>query len=399
MTTGVASSADASPTGSTSGVGTTDAGVRDRQESNTTNGTAAPNVSRVLAFPPRANRKSAVRAVRIDAGAITGLDAEVAGWRMETIATVNRIENAPPSERAAVVREEVDRVEAAADRLRRQQRQALTAFVNGSLTSREVTVRLLRIHALAGALQSRATRLGSIAESSAAVNESVATDAETVALNLRALRGPVRSRALAAARGDRAPTRVFVATTELGVVLSTIDRGVFIREAYLGRLWGEPGALQSAAASSDVVADSYPEIWAARNATEIDAVGFGSTFRLVVPHAGGELDAFVRRNEDVARAVQRVPLSAFPPGPSVRETVNGVRVIVNRTYPGGPMRITVRDAETGEPLDAQVTISVDGTTGSVVGRTGSDGQLWTLSPGVQFTVTADAGAQRISQLT
>ena len=357
------------------------------QQSNATNGTSAPNVSRVLAFPPAATRNSSLRSVRIDAASVTSLDARLAGLRMETAAVETRIEEAAPTERASTVRREVDRLDAAAERLRAQQRQTLTGFVNGSLTDRTVVTRLVRIHAEAGALSERAARLESIAESSPAVNDSVGIDAQTTALNLQSLRGPVRAQALAAARGERAPVRVFVSTTELGVVVSTIDDGMYVREAYLGRLWGESGEAQSAVESSDEVASSYPEIWAAR--TELtDSVGFGSTFRLRVSHTGGELDAFVRRNERVARAVQRVPLSAFPPGPAAENTVNGIRLTVNQTYPGGPALVTARDARSGEPVDASITLSVSGTESIDAGRTGSDGRLWVLSPDGPFTVTA-----------
>ena len=64
---------------------------------------------------------------------------------------------------------------------------------------------------------------------------------------------------------------------------------------------------------------------------------------------------------------------------------------MNRTYPGGPLRVRLTQAETGDPVDANVTIGRDGGESRLVGATGDDGELWTVSPGSRFTVTAIRG--------
>jgi hypothetical protein len=67
----------------------------------------------------------------------------------------------------------------------------------------------------------------------------------------------------------------------------------------------------------------------------------------------------------------------------VTSTREGLQLRVNRTYPGGPMLVSLRDTQTDEVVDGDVTIN-----GFNVGRTGDDGELWVLSRRGTFTVTA-----------
>lgn len=373
----------------------TDGGVSDTQR----NGTA-PNVSRVLTFPPGADRTNTLRTVQLDAGGGTSVESAVTGVRLETRAAQLRINETIGDDRAAAIRQEVRRLETAASELRANQESLLRAHTDGELTDRQLVVGLARVHAVAGVLQDRAGFLSRTADRTGSVNESVSVRADTVRLELGSLRGPVRDRALAALRGESAGTRVFVATTERGVVFSTIDNGTYLREAYLGFPWDQGDGAISASAAENATAASYPEIWSARSARS--GTGLGSTFELSVPHAGGQLDVYVRGNEEVARAVQRVPLDAFPSGNTAVQGSSGLNLTVNRTYPGGPMQIRVVDVNTGEPVDANIVLQLGVRPNApfvVLGETGPDGELWTLSPADSFIITADSvGDPRVVQL-
>ncbi|MFC7136385.1 hypothetical protein ACFQRB_07220 [Halobaculum litoreum] len=93
---------------------------------------------------------------------------------------------------------------------------------------------------------------------------------------------------------------------------------------------------------------------------------------------------------------QRVRLAGIETGPSVTRTLD-LTLRVNRTFPGGPLRVEVVDPRTGEPVDAVVKIQPDDGASTEVGSTGADGVLWTVSPQTGFVVTVvEVGSTDVS---
>ena len=355
------------------------------------NGTG-PNVSRVLTLPRSAVDATNVTAVEVDAGGTTTVAADAAAIRIRTDALVTRLDAADGDERRGLLRRAAGRLTARTATLQGHQSAAISAYNGGEMTARELLVELARVDRTARLLERRAVLLQNATQAAFSSDAPLVDNVTETRFGLRRFQGPVREQVAAAAGGRVDGSRVFVATTERGVTLSTVVNDTYVREVYRGFLWSSGGRGLSVTEASAATAEAYPEIWAARNRTS--GAGSNASFVLRVTHPGGTLDSHVRgENRRVFRAVQRLRLSKYPPGPGVGRQLNGLVMRVNRTYPGGPLRVSVADAQTGEPVNTSVSVTPIGRPDiAEVGVTGGDGVLWTLGPGETpqgYTVTAD----------
>lgn len=286
--------------------------------------------------------------------------------------------------------------------LQAEEQRATAAFSNGTLSEREYLRTLGRIDAKAEEIAKLADAL---AEQSRDVPRfNLRSEASSLKGQLVTLRGPVRDLIRQTTRGESSATKIYVATSDSGVVLSAVVDNTYVRE--IVRMdHRDPGATPklSHVEAHDTVLDRYA--WASENIDSggTNAFRFGSTnvFSVSVSHQHGNLVAYIDGGtEEVFKEVQHKRLvgdQSLPPGPGVQNTTTtafgseNVTLTVNRTYAGGPLRVELTN-ETGAPLDAQITVG-----GESVGQTGSNGALWTLSPAGQFRVSATYEGTTINQ--
>jgi len=204
---------------------------------------------------------------------------------------------------------------------------------------------------------------------------------------LRTFGGPVRERAVDAIRGTANSTQFFVTTGPEGYELATVDNGVYHRESFRGAVRsGDSTATIEPSRAINVTRESYPELFQQGDAS---ATTSGSTNIVTVTAPNRSLTVFVDSgSERVFKEYQRFELSQYRSPSADTNTINGITVSVNQTYPGGPLRIHVTDAESGEPIDLAITLSQGQSERTTVGRTGEDGTLWTVSPRGSYTVLA-----------
>jgi hypothetical protein len=301
--------------------------------------------------------------------------------------------------RRELVRGAVDSVQNETATLERRQAAAIRAYNAGEMTTREFVATLARVDRTAALLERRTVLLQNASRATFTEETTVVDNVSQTRSNLRRFQGPVRDRIARTVGGRSDERRVFVATTEQGVTLSTIHNGTYLREVYRGFLWQSGGSGLTGAEVSTAVAEAYPEIWETRNRTS--GTGSADAFVLTVSHPGGRLDAHVRgENRRVFREAQRLSLSSYPTGPPTNQSINGLVMRVDRTFPGGPLRVNVTDQRTGLPVNTTVTISPNSDPGPVtVGSTGDDGVLWTLGVGKSrqgYTITAnEQGGSRV----
>lgn len=343
------------------------------------------NVTRVLAVPDEAVQRTALDHATLTLGPSTRFAGNITAVRLET-AAVERYVTAPDAEdeRSRRIIEAFSTVEQEVITLRSRQQAAITAFNDGELSPEAFVVELATIAAKADALEARVGMLSSKADE---IDGFSLSRADSVTYELRAFGGPVRERAVAAIRGEAPRTLFFVTTGPEGYELTTISDGVYLREAYRGAVRdADASASIDASDAINVTQQSYPEIVAD---SDTSATVSGMTAIVVQNYGEASLTAFVdSESERVFKEYQRQPLASFASGPNASNVLNGLRITVNRTYPGGPMRVHVADAETGEPVNLTITLSQGPSRGIDIGRTGDDGTLWTLSPRGRFTVTA-----------
>ncbi|MFB6127233.1 MAG: hypothetical protein ABEJ79_08100 [Halolamina sp.] len=352
------------------------------------------NATRVMSIPGPAVQRTGVERYAVNVGAAATFGANASAIRMRTLAVVARVEDAPTNEsRADRIRAALDDVRTRTTALRQRRAETLAAFNAGELGARRFVVRLARYRLEAMALRDRVSRLRTLASDTPGVSGEAAVELQ---FELQTFDGPVRQRAAESLAGRASPTRVYVETGPQGVELATVDGGSYSREAIRGALREEGDARVDELDALNVTARSYPEIWRTRT-TDGQVIGPSSLLVTQVRHERGRLTAFVDADSrEVFKEYQRRPLSSFVNRSAAVNVRSNLRLVVNRSYPGGPLRITVTDAETDEPVDATVTINIGSSRTLYVGPTGEDGTAWALSPSGSYGVTAVAdGGTRV----
>ncbi|MFC6974344.1 hypothetical protein ACFQL1_06255 [Halomicroarcula sp. GCM10025709] len=127
--------------------------------------------------------------------------------------------------------------------------------------------------------------------------------------------------------------------------------------------------------------DLYPWLYS-QQLPSVNTYGTSSIYRLTANHPSGQLTTYIDGGTtDVFHESQRLQLSTIRAS-ETRVTINdSVRVEVTRTYETGPVRVSVRNNDTGAPMAGTVAVS-----GREVGTTGDDGTLWTVEPRGSYSV-------------
>jgi hypothetical protein len=340
---------------------------------------------RTLSTPPGAETRVGTYARGPDLGSALGFATADADAAVETAAVVDRIEGAEAGvERQQQILVEINRVERAEVALSSRQADAFSAHAAGEMSDRELVDELVRVAATAREYDERLEAIDALAESTDGFSSPGRLDELQVALQV--YEGPVRDHALATARGQSSPNDIYVASSEDAVVLATVVDGEYVREVFRTDRWDRGGGDISNDAAIAITEAAYPETAALR---EPDAFGAGAVQRITIPHEFGVLRTFVSGGtERVFVEHQRVDLAAFPDTEPVAAAGDGFNVTVERTYPGGPVTVTVLDDETGEPVSGvTVTKSVGGGDSRAIGATDENGVVRTLSPAEPYRIT------------
>jgi hypothetical protein len=350
--------------------------------------------TRVLILPPDEIERNGTADSVSDASTALQFRDRRLDARLETITLNRSIETAESQlDREEIIRTELSRAETRTSALRQQERTLFRSHNNGTITSRELLVGLARIDARAEQVIHRIDALEIAADD---IDQfSIGSDASAAKEDLRAIQGPIRDRVGRTLRAEADATTVYVETTDTGVVVSTIDGGTYYRTAYLPSV-RNPDAQDGGLVVDDIrprMQELYPRE-ADIGRIEATHPGTGDTLRGTIvrlnqsEESDGEpifqVTAYFDRGskqmykEEVVRTLRTIRNPQ-----QVTSTREGLQLQVNRTYPGGPMLVSLRDTQTDEVVDGDVTIN-----GFNVGRTGEDGRLWVLSRRGTFTVTA-----------
>lgn len=375
--------------GSDTAVGEEAAVHSDGIASNTTNGdgneTGNESVDRryrVLAAPDGVGGQFGIDRHGTNIGPAAGLEIGDTTAAMETEAVVDRIEA------AETVDERQRRIVAAESDLRQaevslhsRQRSAISAHAAGRLTDQELLAELVSVARTAERLDERRAALDELADDT----EDFSLNTGDLQVRLDVYTGPVRSHAAETLRSDSAADRIAVETNGETVVLTAIIGDQYVREVYRGDRWdrGASSFEDPTDALEETVA-AYPQ--AGETRLSDGTLGTGPAIRVTIPHEQGQLRTFVSSGDGgVFVEHQHRELETFDDADPISTTQDGLNLTVKRTYPGGPVKVSVTDADTGDPARGlTVTIGDDATE---VGTTDANGVLWTLSPNEPYQVT------------
>jgi hypothetical protein len=345
---------------------------------------------RVLSLPRGETSRSEVSRQSVDLGQAVDFGVNATSMRLETDSTVERISSVEqPDQRQRLLLGALNRIEQQAITLSGDQRSAIEAYSDGRITARTLLVRLASVGARANALEERRTRLNELAEETEGFSYS-SQRVESLRRELATLTGPVRTHAIRTIRGDVPPGRFYVATAPESVVLSTISERTYVREVYRGDLRNQDENRLSPQDAVNTTARSYPEIW--QRKSDYTVLGAGDNYLVRVPYGTGSLSAFVDSGSgDVFKEYQRRSLNRSIVNETRSKTQNGLELTVSRSYPGSPLYVNLTDADTGDPVEANVTIGPAENDSTLIGRTDADGELWTVAPDYRFTIFAIKG--------
>lgn len=321
----------------------------------------------------------------------TALDARHAGLRSELDVALLRERLSKidgPEGKREVIFQFTYRIEDQIDDLRGDDRRARRAFVNGSLSADEYVQRLARIDARADRIRGVIDRTESLATQ--VPDFSLYTRAQSLRFQLGAVEGPVRSKAAAVAAGRASPERIYVAATDSGVVLGMIDGSELVREITRLDSYAPDGDKRmSFDEAQRRISELYPIVSRPDNSGGGSSQGTNvgiSRFSYTNPSEYGEVTIyFDGRSGEVFKEIRRQRVSLMETT-SVRNAGDGLTVTANYTFPTGPVRVTLTDTETGEPVNGSVAVN-----GQPIAATGSNGQVWLIAPRGEFAVSATAG--------
>jgi hypothetical protein len=284
--------------------------------------------------------------------------------------------------------------------IRRAQRRARAAYLDGSASRATLLRRLARLDARAEATERVRNRVEDrLSGSSAGAGETL-TETQNLEVALETVGGPATRRVRQRFSGNRSAGVTYVSVLgSHGLVVATVADGRFYRDA-LDRTARDPTAVSQFSGADEPeisvalrrAARLYPWAFEAGSAAQ-PLRGYGDTdvYRITAEHPHGSLSAYLDGGtKGVFRELQQRRLEEVPVTETYRATGDGLVLRLNATHETGPLGVTVTRQATGQPVNA--SLAVDGIT---IGTTGIDGHRWTVQPRGAATVVArtDDGAR------
>jgi len=352
--------------------------------------TEAANATPRNILPLRGARidRSSLRRHHVDIGPAAGFETAAATDRLAT-GTIeqNLSAGAVDDERLAA---SVDRAEATVERLRQREADAIDAFAAGDREPKAVLEELVLIGQTADRLRDRIDVIDARIETGDdddGSQRALADRLTAIDYELRMLDGPVRDYAADVFSGEQPAGRVSIQAGDGNFELTAIDDGEYIREAYRFDNRATGGEI-TAATAEEIAAEQYPWFWERRSGGTWSIGGPGSLSLVSIDIDEGSLRTFIDGTTE-QRFVehQRIALSEVIPVTRTTKRQDGLEVTVSRTYVGGPLDVRVVDADTGQPVAADVSLGQNGQESVSVGSTNNGGTVWTLTPRGTFTLT------------
>lgn len=327
-----------------------------------------------------AEQRSAVATASLDVGAALAVRRNVTAVRLDRYALATRFAAVDGPTRRDVLFSAVVDARAMSSALRERERALRGAYRNGSINTPALLRGLASVRAESAALEGYLDAVVAHAEQVPGIT--LRTRLASIQNRVVEFGDPVRGRALASIRGTSAPSRLYVAVSRDGVELATLAGDRYRRAAYrVDRRAGDP--VQVPPEEFGELIRTYPTAYNRSLSQGLDSSGNG-IYAVRYEYEDGSLVAYVHGGtREVFYEVRDRRAGAIASDETATAAANGTRLRINRSFPGGPLRVAVADNATGEPVSA--TVVVDGTR---LG-TGDDGVAWTLMPDTaRLAVTA-----------
>jgi hypothetical protein len=330
-----------------------------------------------------------VTRLSFDLGAAVAIDDGTLAAEYQARVDHQRVSNADGGDR--LIERFAERIESELDALRVRERTAAETYVSGAMSDRAFARRLVLVSSEANQLREQLSSLGE------------ATDRRETMLRLdslefrpRSFTGQAHEQLERGLHGENA-SPVAITATRNGYALQLLDRskGTYYRQAirFDNRNPDGETTVRTTDQAFDRLRALYPE-------TTTDEVFIPSVqrareaglYEVRINYPEGSATLYLdAATSSVFYEVQRLDIEAMPRSTAVNESVDGIRVVVERTADGGPTLVKTFDADTGAPVE--VTLEVDG---REVGRTNPEGQRWFLAPPGTYELSIGEGDARVN---
>ncbi|SER25253.1 hypothetical protein SAMN04489841_3432 [Natrinema salaciae] len=280
----------------------------------------------------------------------------------------SKFESATTEEQREMIRAAYDRLQNRTDALEQRERKAVRAHAAGELSSEALLQTLLRNHNAAGELSESLRQLEAQAKGVPGALSSTRADYKTFDYHRTPLRASLERMA---ANPDNDYHNVVVTTSQNGYNISVMDGNRYILETarFDNRDTTQVDQFEEGEAY-DYSKELYP--WASDRPYFQD--NSPDHYWAEMDHEQGRLEFYFDSGTgDVYREVQEISAPSLPSTELGPWNGDGLNMTMNRTPTNGPVKVTITDQETGEPVSATVTYD-----GFEVGETGEDGTLWVV---------------------
>ncbi len=185
--------------------------------------------------------------------------------------------------------------------------------------------------------------------------------------------GPVKQYLHQVVKGERDAGEVYIAVSERGLVLAAIRDGRYLREAHV---WDQESLSRGMSLSEAIsrTAEIYPVAYDSEINQQTGIMGKGRGYQVEIEFESGSIKAYLDGGtQNVFYEVQERKIGLIDPKVEVEFVEEGKRVVVWRSFVGGPAKIEITDKDTGESASAMVSM---GNREKLIAKNGG----WVLSP-------------------
>ncbi|MFD1563254.1 hypothetical protein ACFR99_06810 [Haloarchaeobius amylolyticus] len=296
---------------------------------------------------------------------------------------------ASAEERAAMLETAYERLTRQADELEERERTAVREHAAGERSSAALLQTLLRNQNEAVALSQQISVIDDRAERVPDYSLSASQiRAEDKALESH--QTVLRSNLERNLPAENDPHKVLISTTQNGYSISMIDGNQYLveRSRFDNRAESGSDRFENGEAY-DHIDELYP--WASE---------FGPHFQdnspdyywAEIAHDQGRLEFyFDSETGDVYREIQELSVPTLPTVDNQTWSRDELEMTITKTPANGPLEVEVTDSETGDPV--QATITVDGVE---LGMTDEDGHLWIVQPQNDYRLKAETTTESVN---
>lgn len=306
-------------------------------------------------------------------------------------------------ERSRLMHARLSAIEQRESELDTRQDVAMRQYATGEISALEfIRIRLL-VNAEATQLRSTLERVAAAPDAVPGYSPSreLSTRIRTLEGELVTLQGPVGGQLSEDISSNDGRNVVYLQGSADAYMLATIQGDQYVRETRLDdeRDPTQPDQFLQAAQSDtetnrfDAADDRASELYTwlyERQRPSFTYYGTSGVYELTAGHSNGELTAYIDGGTtNVFYEEQTRSLGDVQTTDTVTATNGTLRVTVQRSTETGPLLVTASDSDTDATVDG--TVAIDG---QRVGETGSDGALWTVEPGGDYTLTVTSDGRR-----